>query len=173
MKNIIKITGITLLTFFLFSAPGYAQTEANSTVNATGDVLEAVAISGTNLQFGEIIPGIENSISPTTDASSAQFDITGAAGKEVQATFTLPTELTGPGNALSLTFSSTSAAHAQASTEQGTATTFDPSTGVTTTLSGTGALFLWLGGSVTAPHTGQTAGSYTADITLQVVYTGS
>ncbi len=167
--NILTLSIAIMLSFSV--TQGLAQ--ETETVQATGEVLEAISITGTDLEFGEIIPGVENDILPT-DASAAQFDITGADGKEVQAEFTLPENLTGPESAtLAITFGENSASHATASGDQGSSDTFDPAGNLTTELSEGGELFIWLGGTVEAGHTGQTPGSYSADITLDVIYTGN
>lgn len=167
MKYITTLSFSLLLLLAVFTTAGFAQ---DATVTASGTVLEPLSVTGTNLSFGaEIFPGINESVSKT-DAGAAQFDITGEAGKEITADFTLPTELSKGEDALTITFSSTDAGHA--TTEAGTATDFDPSSTLTTSLEATdGTLFIWLGGTVEPTET-QPAGEYTADITLDTAYTG-
>src|SRR2546427_759388 len=58
---------------------------------------------------------------------------------------------------------------ALALTVLGTAASITPSAGGTATLSGTGALFVWVGAQVN-PATNQPAGVYTASVTLTVTY---
>ena len=81
---------------------------------------------------------------------------------------TLPTSLaTGGGDNLPITFGAGSAAY-----DAGSFTAFQPSVGATTTLSGTGTMAVYIGGTV-QPDVGQPAGTYTGTITLTVNYTGS
>ncbi|MEX0660578.1 MAG: DUF4402 domain-containing protein [Balneolaceae bacterium] len=170
MKILNTISLTLLFSFVLFASQGLAQ---STTVNAEGTVLAPLEVSGTNLNFGaEIFPGLDEAVAPT-DAGAAQFDISGEAGKDIEATFTLPTEMTDGTNNLTLTFSGTDAGHATANTDQGTATEFDPNGTLTTALEATsGELFIWLGGTV-EPAADQAAGTYTADITLDTVYVGN
>lgn len=158
-----------ILVLVGFTSKSFAQ---NATVQAEGTVLQPLSVTATNLSFGaEIFPGIDEVVA-RTDAAASQFDITGETSKEITATFTLPTELTFDANTLPITFSATDGGHATASTEQGTATAFDPSGALTTTLSAAGELFLWLGGTA-EPAADQAAGAYSGDITLETVYTSN
>ena len=70
--------------------------------------------------------------------------------------------------ALALTVLGTAAAQAQVN-NAATAASITPSAGGTATLSGTGALFVWVGAQVN-PATNQPAGVYTASVTLTVTY---
>lgn len=170
MKKTAQISFSLLFSILLFSSQGMAQ---SATTSASGTVLEPLTVSATALSFGsEIFPGINESVAKTAP-ESAQFDISGEAGKEITATLTLPTELAGGTTPLPITFSTTDGSHATASTEQSSATDFDPNGALTTTLeAATGELFIWLGGTV-EPASDQPAGAYTADITLDTVYTGN
>lgn len=169
MKTIIQVS----ITFILLLAFSVTQSFAQSaTVSASGTVLQPLSVTGTNLSFGsEVFPGI-NEVVDKGDATAAQLDITGEASKEVTATFTLPTELSDGTNNLPITFSTTDGGHAATSGDQGSATAFDPNSALTSTLSASGELFIWLGGTV-EPASDQTAGTYSADITLDTVYTGN
>lgn len=168
--KIIKLLSTTFTLLLAFTVTqSFAQ---NVTVSSSGTVLQPLSVTGTDLSFGEeIFPGI-NEVVERTATGAAQLDISGEGSKEITATFTLPTELSDGTNALPITFSGTDAGHATASAEQGTATGFDPSNALTTTLSESGELFIWLGGTV-EPASNQTAGIYDADITLDTVYTGN
>lgn len=168
-----KILNTISLTCFLFLTAFATQSFAQSaTVQATGTVLEPLSVTGTNLVFGtQIFPGI-NEVVAKTDATASQFDISGEVSKEITATFTLPTELSDGTNTMPITFSATDGGHATASIDQGTATAFDPSAALTTSLSATGELFIWMGGTV-EPAADQVAGAYSGDITLDTAYTGN
>lgn len=170
MKIFNTIALSILFSIILFASQGFAQ---SATTTASGTVLEPLTVSATALSFGEsIFPGIDEVVERTA-AEAAQFDVAGEAGKEITATFTLPTELTGATTPLSITFSTTDGGHATSSTDQGSATGFDPNGALTTTLeAASGELYIWLGGTV-EPADNQPAGSYTADITLDTAYTGN
>lgn len=124
-----------------------------------------------NLDFGpEIFPGIEKSVS-RTDASAAKYEISGEGGREVQITFQLPDYLTdGAGNSLIISFSSTDAGYNTDEAAQSEATAFDPNTGVVTTLSTDGLLYIWVGGTVD-PLSSQAGNPYGGDLTINATYT--
>ena len=165
---------ISAIAVFTFAAANmaHAQTGQTATVTASGTVLSPVTVSGTDLNFGtSIFPGVNEAV-PYTNTNAAQFNITGGEGtSEVNVTFpNLPSELTGTGTPLSINFSTEDAAHNTTESVTG-ATPFDPNTGVTTNLA-TGALYVWLGGTV-QPSSDQPAGAYSANIMIDVVYTGN
>jgi hypothetical protein len=157
-----------------FTGFGLTQANAQVTVKATGTVLQPIQMTGTNLNFGNnIFPGLDKKVS-RSEAEAAQFDISGEAGKEVVATFTLPSDLSdGASNSLPIVFNALDGGYAPASTDQTTASSFDPNSPFTTTLDASGGnLYLWLGGTVT-PAQNQPAGTYEGDITLDIAYTGN
>lgn len=137
-------------------------------------ILPAQDLTATNLsylEFGnEIFPGSPLEIS-RLEARAAAFKVTGEAGRQVHVTFQLPgtlnQELT---EDLQVSFSSTDGGYHTSEAGQSNATAFDPSNGVVATLSTTGELYIWLGGTV-HPYSYQPDGYYSADITLSVSYT--
>lgn len=163
-----------LVAFLAISNAAYAQETA--TVQATGTVLEPISFTNsTNLDFGtSIFPGIDEVIA-ITDAGAAQFDIDGETSKEVNLTFTIPSDLIHDSDGtttMPISFSTSDAGHNTGS-DPSMATTFDPSTTATTNLGGTsGLLYVWLGGTV-SPASNQKAGAYSEDIVLEVAYTGN
>lgn len=170
-KNM-KLFKTVLTTAVILLVGICTQVNAQSaTVQAEGEVLAPLSVTGTNLSFGtEILPGLELSVA-RTEAGAAQFDITGADSKEITVDFTLPTELTGAGDAIPITFGSDDAGYATTDDQAGAAA-HDPSGTLTTTLDATaGTLFVWLGGTISPAET-QAAGSYSADITVDTAYTG-
>jgi hypothetical protein len=164
---------LALCAMIIFTGLAASQLRAQATVQATGTVLQPIQMSGTNLSFGNnIFPGIDKQVT-RTNTNAAQFDISGEAGKEIVANFTLPSDLTDGANNLPIVFNALDAAHAGISTDQSSATSFDPNSPLTTTLDATsGELYVWLGGTVT-PDKNQPAGTYSADITLDIAYTGN
>lgn len=163
---------VALIAMFSFLVVGNQAFSQSTTTTADGTVLEPISLSSTNLNFGaEIFPGSDKSIAKT-NASAAQFDISGEPGKNVNTTFTLPSSMQADTSTatMPISFSSTDAGHAAASTDQSTQTAFDPSVSQTLALDGTsGELYIWLGGTV-SPATTQKKGVYSADITLDVSY---
>ena len=79
---------------------GTASLHAQSTtIQATANVLSAITVTGTNLAFGNVTPGVTKTVA-ITDAGAGQFVVTKAAATSVALTFTLPTNLTNGGNNL-------------------------------------------------------------------------
>jgi hypothetical protein len=167
------LSAIAILTFVATANTSFAQ---STTVQATGTVLEPISFTNsTNLAFGaSLFPGISKTVA-ITGSGAASIDVDGEASKEVTVTWTLPTELTHTTDGTStmpVSFGTTDAGYNTAD-DPSLATTYDPSTVLTTTLGTTsGLLYLWLGGTV-SPAANQTAGAYAADITVDVAYTGN
>jgi hypothetical protein len=144
-----------------------AAAQSNSgSITATAQVQQPINVVGAvNLSFGNVFPGVNKSVL-LTDAGAGRFDVTGQASTPVNLAFTaLPTNLVSAGNNLPVAFSS---GHNTTNSAAG-ATSFAPAGGASTSLSGSGALFVFLGGAVT-PAVNQAAGTYTATVTLQVTY---
>lgn len=69
----------------------------SANITATATVLTPLTLTGTaNLAFGNVFPGINKTVA-AADATSGRFTIAGNPGSQVSMTFTLPTNLTGPG----------------------------------------------------------------------------
>jgi hypothetical protein len=132
--------------------------------------LRAQSVVGTqNLNFGNVIPGVPTTVLKTDAVNDGQVRITGAGlFRSVTVRFTLPTVMNGPlGATMPITFAATDAGISW----QGTIasmTTFNPNSPFTYTLwLGSGTVYL--GGRVTPAPT-QQGGSYTATITLTVIF---
>lgn len=122
------------------------------------------------LSFGTVLPGVNKTVAPG-DAAAGRLQVAGAGIFQVSLDFgTLPTDLSdGGSNTMPIVFGAGSAGHGTSSGSVGT--TFDPATGANANLSA-GTLWVFLGGQV-QPAVDQAAGSYNADITVTVDYTGS
>jgi hypothetical protein len=123
------------------------------------------------LNFGTVLPGVAGVVSRLDPVNSGQFDLRGEKFAQVELTFMLPVQMTGPAGAvLPLVFGASDAgfSEAQAITSQ---VGFDPTQPFLARLSqnGRGSVFL---GATVSPLPGQRAGSYTATVTLTVAYTG-
>jgi len=164
---------VVLSLVLLMGGVAFAQPEASITATAT--VLSPLTISGDqNLNFGDVLPGVNSSVDKTTDAgtNAGKFSISGNPSSEINLAFTaLPSTLSDGSNTLSISFSSTDAGHT-ANSDGSSQTAFDPSSSTTATLSTGGNLYVFLGGTVQPTHT-QTAGTYTGTVTLQIYYTGN
>jgi len=140
-------------------------------INATATVLQPLTVSGARaLDFGSVYPGVNKSIG-VADAASGRFDLTGVASAQVQFSFTLPTNLNNGGNTLPIGTWTGYYNTTNNATVGGTA--FTPSASNTTTnlAAVTGALFVFVGATV-SPSGTQAAGSYSAQVTLTAAYTG-
>jgi hypothetical protein len=144
-----------------------AVAQSNSaSITATAVVQQPINVVGAaNLAFGNVFPGV-NATVPLTGAGAGRFDVTGQASAPVNLAFTaLPTDLVLLSNNLPVSFT----AGYNGTNSAAGATSFAPGGGAATSLSGTGALFVFLGGTVT-PAVNQVAGTYTGTVTLQVTY---
>lgn len=167
----------TLLVGLFMSSAAFAQTGGNDTITATTQVVTAITVTGVdNLQFGSILasPAGNTAIAPTS-ASAGSFDISGGvASLGVDLTFTLPTQLDsttpdGSPTPITITFSGTDAGRNIVDT-QGGQTAFDPNSTHSTTLNGSGGLFIWLGGTITNAGAPFDLGTYNGTVTLAVDY---
>lgn len=147
-----------------------AQAQVSANINATAVVQTPLSVTGTTtLDFGNVFPGLAKTIA-ATDATAGKFTIGGQLNAEVNITFTLPTNLVNGANNLPI---GTWTGGRNVVNTQGTQTAIVP-TGTTTTRldAGTGALYTWLGATVT-PSVAQVAGTYTSPVTMTVAYTGN
>lgn len=123
-----------------------------------------------SIDFGTVFPGVPRSVFRTDALNSGQINIRAASGSQLQLTFALPTGMSGPGGTtMPLSFGGDDAGFSatQSVTSQ---VGFDPRVPFVATMGGPpGRASVFLGGTVT-PLASQPAGSYTATITLTVVY---
>jgi hypothetical protein len=154
MKNLILIV-VLLLTV---SALSFAQ---SSTANVTANVNATLTIANlTNMTFAAVNQGQTVTIASNV-AAAASFQITGAANAATTVTVAFPTDLTFGAN--TMTFNGQIPRY---NTVAGpaTSTAFGALTGGSTTSSGTGNLWVYMGGQVIATAA-QPVGSYSGTIT--------
>jgi hypothetical protein len=145
---------------------GAGSVQAQSaTIQATASVLSAITVTGTDLAFGNVTPGVNKTIA-ITDAGAGLFTVTKAAATSVALTFTLPATLTGPA---AMPIGSWTGGWNNTANNAAGATTFTPSAAATTIPSGGANLWVWVGGTV-SPAAAQAAGAYTGSVSMQVVY---
>jgi hypothetical protein len=152
----------------------FAQGTASANITAEATVLASVAVANQrDLQFGNVIPGTDKSVT-LTDATSGRWLVTGGANAEVTLTFTsLPGVLNdGGSNDLPIVYAVTDAGH-NTTNDPGTASVFNPAAGSTANIGDPVAeLYVWIGGTV-VPDPAQAPGLYTGTITLEATYTGN
>lgn len=159
-----------LLCASILAAPAAAQTTATATINAKAQVsgIAPLTAAGVNdLDFGTVTAGSPKA--PTSLASNAgRFNISGQPSTPVTVSFTLPTVLTGSGNAtIPITFSSSDGL--RWNPYPTTFTTFSPAAPFATATDGSGNLVIGIAGTVSPPAL-TTTGLYTGTITLTVSY---
>src|SRR5712691_3153995 len=118
-----------------------AQNNASATVSAT--VQQPITVTkNSDLSFGNVFPGVDKSIAVTA-GGAAKFTIAGQATTPVNLTFTIPATIASSGN--NLTLASWTGHYATTDVTSG-GTTFTPSASATSaTLSGSGALYVYVG----------------------------
>lgn len=128
--------------------------------------VSAVAIR--DLQFGIVIRGVPNSVSPADPVKSGQFYFsTPGLGSQVRIQFTLPTQLNGPASAtLPISFSTTDA-RLRGTAGSSAFVTLNPNTTTTLTATTSRDANVWIGGRVT-PAANQVTGAYSNTITLTI-----
>jgi hypothetical protein len=130
------------------------------------------ALNRQMLDFGTLFAGTPMKVSRFDALRAGQFELRGAKGSEVRLDLGLPSALNGPGGAkVPLGFGPGDGGYSRDGTIA-TAAPFDPRSALITTLSGTGRLYLFLGGTA-SPATRQTAGTYAGTVTLTIAYTGT
>jgi len=165
-KSFAVITALTLA--------GASEARAqNASINATATVLAPItATAGQNLAFGTVFPGINKTIAYSDATGGGTYTVAGEPNKQVNLTFTLPTNLANGANTLAIDTWTGYRNTAASATVGGTAFTPSSSAQAATLGLTTGQLFVYLGATV-KPTTTQVAGSYTAAVRMDVVYTGS
>lgn len=166
MKHGLMQPSLALAALLAGLAPLAAAQSNTGSITATAVVQQPISVTGAvNLSFGNVFPGVPATVL-LTDAGAGRFDVAGQANAPVTLSFTaLPANLGFGLNNLPVAFTS----GYNATNNAAGATSFTPASGATTSLSGTGVLFVFVGGTVT-PAVNQAAGTYTGTITLQVAY---
>lgn len=136
-------------------------------INAKATVLAPITIAqGAELDFGNVLPGVPKSVVAASGATAGRFDLAGVTGANVNVSFTLPANLTSGGNTLPI--GSWDGCHNTIANQAG-CTGFTPSAGTTSANFVSGALYVYVGGTV-SPAGLQPAGLYQANVTLNAAY---
>jgi hypothetical protein len=165
MRTATVFSALTAMTLSLGAASLQAQ---SATIQATATVLSAITVAATSpVAFGNVTPGVNKTVA-ITDAGAGLFSVTKAAATSVALTFTLPATLAGPA-ASTMPIGTWTAGWNNTANNAAGATGFTPSAAATTVPSGGASLWVWVGGTV-SPAAAQTAGAYTGNVSIQVVY---
>lgn len=172
-----RIFQIGIMGLILFTAGATAEAQERATIQAVATVVSSLSVVGVrNLDFGTVTPGIDKSVDKTDVGFAGEWEITGSPVAEVTVDFYLPTELITADSlsTLPIFFNATDVSY-----EDGTgggqtspAGLINPNGPSTQNIGAAGTLNIWIGGRV-APAISQTGGDYSADILIEVAYTGS
>ncbi|SRR6266536_311124 len=167
MRTVSKLSLVALALVVFGAAAVQAQTN-NASITATATVQTPINVVGAQqLSFGNVFPGVNKSVAPSDLTNAGRFDVTGQASAPVTLSFTLPATLSSGVNTMPI--DTYSGIRADDAAQTLGAVLFAPGASNAATLSGAGALFVWVGARVT-PATNQAAGVYTGSITMTVVY---
>lgn len=158
---------LALVAFITLLGAASAQAQNNASATVTATVQQPITVTKNNdLSFGSVFPGVDKSIAVTA-GGAAKFSVAGQASTPVNLTFSIPATIASGGN--DLTLASWTGHFAPTDVTTG-GTTFTPSASATSaTLSGSGALFVYVGATA-QPTSTQASGSYSGNMTMTVVY---
>ena len=166
MKTASKLTLVALTLAVAGVVTAQAQ-GVNGSITATASVQSPITVAGSRaLDFGNVFPGINKTVA-VGDATAGLFTVTGQASTQVTYAFTLPGNLTNGLNNLPI---SPWSGYVNTTNSTSGGSSFPPSAvPANATLSGSGALFFFIGATVTPPNN-LPAGTYTGTVTLTVSY---
>jgi len=168
---------ILLAVILLMGATPGIHAQESATISATATVLPSMSVTGDNdLIFGTVLPDVDKSVDKATSGFAGAFHIQGNNGSEVTVDFVLPTDLhtSDSSSTMTIVFTDTDASYDDETGggQSSPAGVIDPRGLTTLNLGASGAMDIWLGGTV-RPSITQTGGNYAADVTLTVTYTGN
>lgn len=167
MRTVSKLS-LAVLALAVVGA-GAAQAQSNNaSITATANVQTPINVVGAQqLDFANVFPGVNKTVLSSDLTNAGRFEVTGQASAPVTLSFTLPATLSSGANTMPI--DNYSGTRAEDAAQTVGAVLFGPGASNPATLSGAGALFVWIGARVT-PATTQAAGVYTGSITMTVVY---
>jgi len=163
-----RISKLSLVVLALVIGASAAQAQTNNaSITATASVQTPINVIGAQaLDFANVFPGVNKTVLSTNLTNAGRFDVAGQASTPVTLSFTLPATLSSGANTMPI--DTYTGIHANTSAQTG-GVAFNPVTGANPSLSGAGAMFVWIGARV-VPATNQAAGVYTGNVTMTVVY---
>ncbi|MGE3615888.1 MAG: hypothetical protein AB7L66_08435 [Gemmatimonadales bacterium] len=121
-----------------------------------------------DLDFGPVLQGVDQSVSPTDPVRSGQFYFsTPGIGTRIRIRLTLPSRLNGPGGAQMRIRFGPNDAMAQGTGPTSLPAFFNPNSNVNYTMVTSADANIWLGGTV-QPAANQPVGTYTNTVVLTV-----
>lgn len=163
------------LLFLGLAAPASAQDDSpTATIEAKATIVEGLTLSGNNdLNFGQIVAagsGTQTEQVAKSSGNVGKFTATGTGSNQIEVTFdNEPSELTdGNGNSmpLSLTF------YGNGADDAGTASEITERPATKSLVSGN--YYIYVGGQLTVGDaSANPAGTYDANVTLSIAYTGN
>ena len=164
----------------LFAGANTAAAQAptvSGSINATASVAAALAVSGTNVDFGNVFQGIAKTVATADNTpgtrAAGKFTIVGNAGSQVSVTFgAMPSALTSGTNNLAAGSWTGCSNTANDGTSANGCSALGFAGASLASLSSSGYLYVFIGGTVT-PTATQAAGTYSNTISMTVAYTGN
>lgn len=154
---------LALLITGAFTNTALSQASDSEDATITANVIAALSLAkNQNLAFGDVAQNTSGTVE-VTDAAAVKFTITGEPSKNITFTLTSPANLSDGTN--TLTFSD----DIQYNSADDPATANVLNDGATIAINGTGNLYVYLGGTVTAGGA-QVRGAYSGTYTVQVDY---
>lgn len=158
------------------AVPGVLAQESAS-ILATATVLPSMSVTGdNNLIFGSVLPAVNKSVNKATTGFAGAFHIQGSNNAEISVDFVLPANLYTSDSSATMTivFTDTDASYDDETGAGQSSPTgvIDPRGLATLNLGVSGAMDVWLGGTV-IPSITQTGGNYAANVTITITYTGN
>ncbi len=173
--NLLQV--ILFAAILLIGAFPAVLAQESATISATATVLPAMSVVGdNNLIFGTVLPDVNKSVDKATSGFAGAFHVQGNNGAEISIDFVLPTDLytSDSSSTMTIVFVDTDASYDDETGAGQSSPTgvIDPRGLTTLNLGGTGAMDVWLGGTV-RPAITQTGGDYSGDVTITITYTGN
>ena len=136
-------------------------------IQATATVLSAITVTGTNLAFGNVTPGVNKTVA---DHRCRRGPVHGDEGRgHLGRAHLHPAGQPDVGRRTTCPIGTWTGGWNNTANSAVGATGFTPSAAATTIPSGGANLWVWVGATV-SPAAAQAAGAYTGNVTMQVAY---
>ena len=161
--------GSAALLAALALTAGTAEAQNTDDIQVLANVLVALNVTGDqDLDFQDVLPGVNKTIN-VDDATAGHFTITGHGTANVNLTFTLPANLTGPGNLAIGSWTGYLNGGSDDPSAGGSAVVPASGVPIASAIGAGGNLWVFIGATV-SPTVAQAQGNYTGTVTLLVEY---
>lgn len=172
-----KLILILLGFWFIMGPASEVQAQESASIQATATVIAGIVITGEHdLLFGTVLPGVDKTVDKGDVGFAGAWHINGDNSAEITLDFTLPDSLIHQDSVayMRIDFTNTDASYDDGTGGGQTVpvATINPNGPETLVLGPAGQMDVWIGGTV-RPDLTQTGGSYAAEVTLTVAYTGN